>query len=116
PGRPLLGLGGLAFWNWVGTAGRVLSCADGMSLVILRTSSHNGVSDRMRYEPEHKQQTRAKILRVASRAIRARGPHRVAVADVMARAGLTHGGFYAHFKSKDDLVAAAIEAMFATSR
>ena len=70
----------------------------------------------MRYEPEHKQQTRAKILRVAGRAIRAQGPHRVGVAEVMAKAGLTHGGFYAHFKSKDDLVSAAIEDMFASSR
>jgi TetR/AcrR family transcriptional regulator, transcriptional repressor for nem operon len=67
----------------------------------------------MRYEPEHKEQTRQKVLRAAARAIRVEGPHRVAVAKVMARAGLTVGGFYAHFSSKDDLIAAAIDQMFA---
>jgi TetR/AcrR family transcriptional repressor of nem operon len=72
----------------------------------------------MRYQPDHKQQTRQKVLQVAARAIRAEGPHKVAVAKVMARAGLTVGGFYAHFASKDDLIAAAIDEMFAegTSR
>ncbi len=66
----------------------------------------------MRYDAEHKQRTRERVLKEAARAIRAEGPHRIAVAGVMARAGLTHGGFYAHFKSKDDLVAAAIDEMF----
>jgi TetR/AcrR family transcriptional repressor of nem operon len=66
----------------------------------------------MRYEPDHKQQTRQRVLRAATRAIRAEGPHRVAVAKVMAKAGLTVGGFYAHFSSKDDLIAAAIDEMF----
>ena len=66
----------------------------------------------MRYDNEHKQQTRAKVLQAAAKAIRTEGPHRVAVASVMAEAGLTHGGFYAHFASKDELVAAAIGQMF----
>ena len=66
----------------------------------------------MRYDAEHKEKTRARVLQEAARAIRAEGPHRVGVAGIMAKAGLTHGGFYAHFKSKDDLVAAAIDEMF----
>jgi TetR/AcrR family transcriptional regulator, transcriptional repressor for nem operon len=66
----------------------------------------------MRYDAEHKQRTRAKVLKEAARAIRSEGPHRIGVAEVMAKAGLTHGGFYAHFTSKDDLVAAAIAQMF----
>jgi TetR/AcrR family transcriptional repressor of nem operon len=70
----------------------------------------------MRYDAEHKQKTREKVLKAAAKAIRADGPHRVGVADVMAKAGLTHGGFYAHFSSKDDLIAAAIEQMFEESR
>lgn len=70
----------------------------------------------MRYDAEHKQKTRAKVLEVAAKAIRQDGPDRVGVASVMAEAGLTHGGFYAHFKSKDELVAAAIEQMFEESR
>jgi TetR/AcrR family transcriptional repressor of nem operon len=70
----------------------------------------------MRYGGEHKQRTREKVLKAAARAIRADGPHRVGVAGVMAKAGLTHGGFYAHFASKDDLLAAAIGHMFDDGR
>ena len=62
----------------------------------------------MRYDAEHKQQTRERVLKEAASAIRAEGPHQVAVAGVMARAGLTHGGFYAHFASKDDLARQAL--------
>jgi TetR/AcrR family transcriptional repressor of nem operon len=70
----------------------------------------------VRYDADHKQKTREKVLKAAARAIRADGPHRVGVAGVMRNAGLTHGGFYAHFESKDDLVAAAIGQMFEQSR
>lgn len=66
----------------------------------------------MRYDPAHKQQTRDRVLTEAAAAIRADGPERIGVAAVMARAGLTHGGFYAHFASKDELIAAAIDRMF----
>ena len=66
----------------------------------------------MRYDAEHKQRTREKVIKEAIRAIRTDGPHRIAVASVMAKAGLTHGGFYAHFDSKEALVASAIEEMF----
>lgn len=67
----------------------------------------------MRYDAEHKARTRSRVLQEAIRAIRTEGPDRIGVAGVMKRAGLTHGGFYAHFQSKDDLVLAAIEQMFA---
>ena len=66
----------------------------------------------MRYDSEHKERTRTRVLKEAAKAIRAEGPHRVGVAGVMAEAGLTHGGFYAHFASKDDLVVAAMSQMF----
>jgi TetR/AcrR family transcriptional regulator, transcriptional repressor for nem operon len=66
----------------------------------------------MRYDTEQKQRTREKVLQVAAKAIRSEGPDRIGVAGVMAEAGLTHGGFYAHFKSKDDLITAAIGQMF----
>jgi TetR/AcrR family transcriptional repressor of nem operon len=66
----------------------------------------------MRYDAEHKERTRRSILAEAAGAIRARGPERVGVAEVMSGLGLTHGGFYAHFKCKDDLVAQAITHMF----
>lgn len=70
----------------------------------------------MRYDSDHKSETRRRVLKEAAREIRAKGPAGIAVAGIMARAGLTHGGFYAHFKSKDDLVAAAIETMFEEAR
>jgi TetR/AcrR family transcriptional repressor of nem operon len=56
-----------------------------------------------------KEQTRERILRAAARAIRKYGYEGVGVADVMKDAGLTHGGFYAHFESRDALLAAAAE-------
>lgn len=68
------------------------------------------------YPSERKQQTRARVLAEAAKALRAHGPHRVGVAGVMRRAGLTHGGFYAHFRSKDALIAAAIATMFEAAR
>jgi TetR/AcrR family transcriptional repressor of nem operon len=66
----------------------------------------------VRYDNQHKQQTRLRILEAAADAIRAEGPERISVAAVMTRAGLTHGGFYAHFDSKEMLVAATIDFMF----
>ena len=70
----------------------------------------------MRYPADHKQETRERVLTEAARQIRAHGPLGVGVAEIMKRAGLTHGGFYAHFKSKDALVAAAIAKMFDGAR
>ncbi|WP_157221128.1 TetR/AcrR family transcriptional regulator [Flavisphingomonas formosensis] len=66
----------------------------------------------MRYDSEHKARTRGRVLGEAAQAIRVGGIAGVSVAEVMGRAGLTHGGFYAHFKSKDDLIAEAIQYMF----
>ena len=70
----------------------------------------------MRYDAEHRGKTREKILKEAATAIRARGPEGVGVAALMKQAGLTHGGFYAHFGSKDALVAEAIGVMFEEAR
>lgn len=66
----------------------------------------------MRYDADQKARTRKQILTEAAAAIRTKGPERMAVAEVMSKLGLTHGGFYAHFASKDDLIAQAITAMF----
>src|SRR5262249_3666422 len=66
----------------------------------------------MRYDQNHKERTRARVLAEAAAAIRGKGIERVGVADVMAGAGLTHGGFYGHFASKDDLLAHAVTYMF----
>jgi TetR/AcrR family transcriptional repressor of nem operon len=56
-----------------------------------------------------KQETHERIVDVAARAIRRRGFAGVGVADVMKEAGLTHGGFYAHFESRDALLVEALE-------
>jgi len=66
----------------------------------------------MRYDADQKTRTRKQILAEAATALRTKGPERMAVAEVMNKLGLTHGGFYAHFESKDDLVAHAITSMF----
>jgi AcrR family transcriptional regulator len=55
----------------------------------------------MRYEPEHKAQTRDRIVRNAARKLRAEGLSGPGVASVMKASGLTVGGFYKHFRSKD---------------
>ena len=56
-----------------------------------------------------KEESRERILRAAARAIRKHGYEGVGIADVMKEAGLTHGGFYAHFESRDALLAAAAD-------
>ncbi|MGH2515139.1 MAG: TetR/AcrR family transcriptional regulator [Ktedonobacterales bacterium] len=69
----------------------------------------------MPYSKAHKAQTRAKIVEAATHAFREEGIGGVGIPAVMRQAGLTHGGFYAHFESKDDLVAAACDAGYAES-
>jgi TetR/AcrR family transcriptional repressor of nem operon len=58
----------------------------------------------MRYSKEHKQETHARIVKKASVRLREKGAHGIGVADLMKEAGLTHGGFYAHFESREALV------------
>lgn len=58
-----------------------------------------------------KAESRAKILRIAGSELRARGLDGVGVAELMSAAGMTHGGFYKHFESRDHLVEAAISAL-----
>ncbi len=70
----------------------------------------------MRYSESHKQETRAKVLEIAARALREKGPEKLGVAEVMSEAGLTHGGFYAHFASKEALLVEALLTIFASGR
>lgn len=60
--------------------------------------------------PNRSAETRARIVEAASTAFRAHGYHATGVDAVMAQAGLTHGGFYAHFSSKAELLRATVEA------
>jgi TetR/AcrR family transcriptional repressor of nem operon len=70
----------------------------------------------MRYTDTHKDEIHAKLVKIAGRALREKGPDGLAVAEVMREAGLTHGGFYAHFKSKDALIVEALDGAFASGR
>jgi TetR/AcrR family transcriptional repressor of nem operon len=69
----------------------------------------------MRYSETHKAETHAKLVKLAGRALREKGPEGLSVAELMGSAGLTHGGFYAHFKSKDALLAEALQEIFLES-
>ena len=62
----------------------------------------------MRYSREHKAQNHEKILSVAARSFRERGGESSSIGTVMNKVGLKKGGFYRHFKSKDDLFVEAV--------
>lgn len=62
----------------------------------------------MRYPATHKDDTRARIVRAASRRFRRDGPDRTAIGDLMSDLRLTHGGFYRHFRGKDELFGEAL--------
>jgi TetR/AcrR family transcriptional repressor of nem operon len=66
----------------------------------------------MRYQPEHKAEIHQKIVKDASRRIRTEGLTGAAVSAVMRDAGLTHGGFYKHFESKDELLIESLGEAF----
>jgi len=63
----------------------------------------------MRYDADHKVKTHWRIVRNASRQLRAKGLNGPAVSTLMKASGLTHGGFYKHFGSRDALVMEAFE-------
>ena len=63
----------------------------------------------MRYDAEHKSTIHRKIVKGAARQLKKKGLNGPAVAKLMKASGLTHGGFYKHFSSRDDLVIEATE-------
>ena len=67
----------------------------------------------MPYRPDHKARTRARIVEAARRLFNRHGFEQVTIDQIMAAAGLTRGGFYHHFDSKDQLYAASV-ASYAT--
>ncbi|MBB3264934.1 TetR/AcrR family transcriptional repressor of nem operon [Azospirillum sp. OGB3] len=69
----------------------------------------------MKVSKEKAAENRAAIVKAAGRLFRERGFDRVGVAEITKAAGLTHGGFYGHFASKDALAAEACETAFAES-
>ena len=89
-----------AFWGCGGGFGISI-----LSLTAIRGRSYSLV---MRYSPEHKAQSHEKILVVAARTFRERGGDSSGIGTVMKKVGLKKGGFYRHFKSKDDLFVEAV--------
>src|SRR5207237_8138198 len=66
----------------------------------------------MRYSRQHKDETHNRLLKKAAEEFRRRGVQGTGIASLMRQLGLTHGGFYAHFDSKNELVAQATGPMF----
>lgn len=64
----------------------------------------------MPYSPEHKEETRARIVQCAHGLFNRRGFSEVSIDEIMAEAGLTRGGFYNHFKNKEELFAEVMVA------
>lgn len=62
----------------------------------------------MRYSKGHKDEMHQHIVRIASQLFRKEGIEKIGIAVLMEKAGLTVGGFYNHFKSKEDLIKEAI--------
>src|SRR5215469_8363969 len=74
----------------------------------MMTIIDGGCRKNMRYPVEETAAKHERIVKEASRLFRERGFENVSVAEVMKAAGLTHGAFYAHFDSKEELQAAAV--------
>jgi TetR/AcrR family transcriptional repressor of nem operon len=70
----------------------------------------------MRFEKGHKAETRRRIIETAAARFRKDGVAATGIAGLMADAGLTHGGFYAHFPSKEALVGEAVAAALASAK
>ena len=78
-------------------------------MIIMQTSSTTGTASR------RKEVTHERIVEAAARAIRRSGYEGTSVADIMKEAGLTHGGFYAHFASREAMLAEAADRAGAES-
>ena len=65
----------------------------------------------MRYSEQHKAKTHERVLKKAAEQMRRRGVQGTGIASLMGKVGLTHGGFYAHFSDKNELIAEAAGPM-----
>ena len=73
------------------------------------------IQGEMRHSKEDKAASHERIVAIAAARIRESGTDRPGVAEIMRAAGLTHGGFYKHFGSRDELIAEAVERALADS-
>src|ERR1700753_3605293 len=72
------------------------------------TAARYAAETNMKRSKAETAETRRRIVEIASKAFRSQGIEATGVAEIMAAAGLTHGGFYRHFSSKEELVAEAV--------
>lgn len=86
-----------------------------MMVVIITMNGKTYQQEKAMDKQSHKARTRQRILDEAARVMRECGTESIGVAALMKRVGLTHGGFYAHFDSREALVQAVISEMFADS-
>lgn len=80
-----------------------------LSVKHLHSRRTEDVSSHMGHSKANKEQSHERIVQTASARFREEGVDGLGVADLMKEAGLTHGGFYRHFASRDELVAEAVE-------
>ena len=83
-------------WEFYRAEDKALTRRDEMIYIIPKGQT-------MRYPAEHKQQTRQRIVRAAARRFRSRGTEGATIGTLMRDLRLTHGGFYRHFDSKEEL-------------
>ena len=83
-----------------------------ISIIIVKGIDRLHGADHLRLTSEQTKQNRQLILETASRMFKLHGMENVSVADIMKESGFTHGGFYNHFKSKEQLVAEAVACSF----
>src|ERR1700733_9322932 len=96
---------GTWWFHFSETTGFAAPCRFKLGLDNIRGRSY---SYPMRYSPEHKAENHEKILSVAARSFRERGGDASGIGTGMTKVGLKKGGFYRHFKSKDDLFVEAV--------
>src|SRR3954467_11321554 len=87
-----------------------------MTTIIYNVKGRKGREIRMKVTREEAARNRERIVEAAARRFRERGFEGIGVADLMKEAGLTHGGFYGHFESKEQLMAEALASAMARSR
>jgi TetR/AcrR family transcriptional regulator, transcriptional repressor for nem operon len=86
-----------------------------ITIIIVKKMIFFHGADHVRLTSEQAKQNRQRILETASRIFRLHGIEAVSVADIMNQSGFTHGGFYNHFNSKEELAAEAVACAFEKS-
>jgi AcrR family transcriptional regulator len=83
-------------------------------IIFWRYYRYLGEEKAMPYSPKHKRDTRDKILESARRLFNKKGFSEVSIDEIMENASLTRGGFYRHFRNKDELYAEAVRRFLCT--